>query len=303
MRNRIICFLMAMLLGGLAGDRFTTADDSVGLAIREYVKAFNAKDADALRNMWAENATYMDHEFAERTDGRDDIMTAIEDVFARPESVMLSGTVDHVRMVTDSVAQVEGKVMVTVGEEDPKGTQFTAILVKSDDRWVIDSMDEFEIPQPSSSDALSQLDWMIGTWRDDSGEVLVRSTVRASDNGAFLIRSFEADDDQGGKTNSTQVIAWDPRQQTIRSWTFNADGSFGDGQWSKSGDQWLIKSTQTLSDGRSASGTYVITMRSEDEFAINLVGHEIEGVPQPSLLSEVIVRREVATTDSVSASE
>ncbi|MFG0288002.1 MAG: YybH family protein [Rhodopirellula sp. JB044] len=303
MSLRSFCLFVAMLCGAVAGTRTVHADDSVGQAIREYVGAFNAKDVDSLRGLWAENATHMDHELSVRTNGRDAIMRDIEEVFARPETLFLSGSVDHMRMITDSVAQVEGEVMVTVGDSEPSESRFTAILKQIDGRWVIDSMDEFPVPQITGNDALSQLDWLIGTWRDDSGEVVVRSTVKATESGNYLIRTFEAEDAEGITAQSTQVIAWDPRMQQIRSWTFNADGSFGNGEWSKSGDQWLVQSTQTLADGRAASGTYVLTLHGEDEFAINLVGHEIEGAPQPSTLSEVVVRRESTTDVSTSASE
>ncbi len=281
---------------------FASADEaSVRKAIEGYVQAFNAKDAKSLSAMWSEDATHVDHELAQRTTGRDEIMADIEAVFARPESVMLSGTVDDVRMVTDNVAHVGGQVMVTVGGEEPTSTQYSAVLVKNGDQWSIDTMEEFALPQPlSASSALSQLDWLIGTWNDTSGSIAVRSTVRLADGGSFLIRSFEAQSDSESMSKSTQIIGWDPRSQQIHSWTFNGDGSFGEGQWSKSADQWMIKSTQTLADGRTASGTYILSPSNQDEFSIQLVAHEIEGELQPSTPA-VVVQRANAATDTASA--
>ncbi len=291
---------MAFTCAAGVSSREAAADEaSVRQAIETYVKAFNAQDTETLSAMWSPNATHVDHALAERTEGRDEIISDIKAVFAEPEPVMLSGTVGPVRMVTDTVAHVSGQVMVTVGDRTPVVSQYSAVFVKDGQQWMIDMMEEYAVPQPvSAAAAISQLDWLIGTWSDSSGSGVVRSTVRLADGGSFLIRSFEvvteAAEGEGERTSkSTQIIGWDPRAQTIRSWTFNADGSFGEGQWSKSGQQWLIKATQTLHDGQTAAGSYVLEPKSKDAFSIQLIGHEIGGRLQPSTAA-VTVRREAA---------
>ena len=80
------------------------------------------------------------------------------------------------------------------------------------------------------------------------------------------------------------------RFETIRSWSFNSDGSFGDGVWSEVGDAWHVKTTQTLADGSAASGTFVMTPDG-DSMTVQLIGHEIEGAPQPSSDEITVVRK------------
>jgi hypothetical protein len=111
----------------------------------------------------------------------------------------------------------------------------------------------------------------------------------------------------GEVREGTQVVGFDPRSVEIRSWTFQSDGGFGDATWSRSGDDWLVKSSQTLPDGRAASGTFVYSRVSDDEMTVRLIGHEIEGEPQPSgeaitikrVVEEVEEVKDVAAADAV----
>ena len=59
----------------------------------------------------------------------------------------------------------------------------------------------------------------------------------------------------------SQRIGWDPSAKRLRSWVFDSEGGFGEGVWSKSGNQWIAKMTGVTSDGKTASSTNVITAR------------------------------------------
>jgi len=162
-----------------------------------------------------------------------------------------------------------------------------------DKKWLIDSIEESPITQPQApGNALQQLNWLIGRWVDKDGAVQVETNFKWSSSGAFLLRSYIVHSKGELVREGTQVIGWDPRASEIRSWSFNSDGSFGDGVWSKSGADLLIKSTQTLADGRSASGTYVLTPVDENTMTMQLIGHSIEGTPQPARAAVKVVREE-----------
>lgn len=108
--------------------------------------------------------------------------------------------------------------------------------------------------------------------------------------GAFLVRSFKTQLADGVGYQGTQVIGWDPRASQIRSWSFDSDGAFGDGVWSRNGDTWTIQSTQTLADGGAASGAYLLTKVDDDTLTLRLVGHEVDGQPLPSRPAIKVVR-------------
>jgi uncharacterized protein (TIGR02246 family) len=301
MRLRIPRFCLAMLIAACSLEPLFADENQVREAIKKYVDAFNAEDVASIAKMWADNATHVDHSTGERTDGKAKIVEDITAVFSRPGKMLLSGNVESVRLIGKEGAVLSGEAVLADGQSNPSVTKFTAILVKQNDSWVIDSMEEIPLPQVlSASTALKELEWLVGSWQDDSSESPVRSTVRWSAGGSFLIRTFEAADAEGTSMQSTQVIGWDPRAQNIRSWTFDNDGSFGDGVWSKHGDNWHIVSSQTLTDGRQASGTYVLKPAG-DAFTVQLIGHEVEGEPQPASEIVNVKRAELANASAVPA--
>jgi len=251
--------------------------------ITEYARAFNAKDVDAISGFWTENGVHIDRETGDRTEGRDAIKADLVASIEQNPGAQLVGRVERVRFVKPDVANVEGEVTLSIPGADPTRTLFSAILVSNDGKWMIDSIEESPVPVPATSvEALKDLEWLIGRWVDDSGDARVDTTFRWAASNAFLLRSFAVTTADGDVREGTQVIGWDPRSNEIRSWSFQSDGSFGDATWSKSGDDWLGKSSQTLADGRAASGTFVYSPVSKDEISIRLIGHEIEGEPQPT---------------------
>lgn len=293
--NRRLVFAALMVVGFAFAESSKADDAEVRDAITAYVVAFNAKDADSVASMWTENASHTDRSLFETTEGRDAIMADINEVFAADTPVKLSGSVENVRLITPAVASVQGAVAVTVGDQVATTDRFSAILVKQDGRWMIDSLEESPVVAPeSSSAALSQLDWLVGSWKDDGGPTPVQSVVRPAIGGAFLVRSFESTMPDGAAIVSTQIIGWDAARSQIRSWTFDGDGSHGEGTWVNTGNEWLVKSTQTLSDGRMASGTYVIKPQSADAMTVQLIGRQIDGQMMPSSDVVTVVRDEEA---------
>ncbi len=301
MRPFILTCLLTLFLPFCSEGRASADEGSVREAINAYVIAFNSKDLATIETLWGENAVHIDQQSGERTTGRGDILKDIQSVFKNTSTLSLAGSVENVRIIKDDVATVDGTVMLSTGGT-PTVNQFSAILLKRDGQWTIDTLEERAInPPATAANALRELDWLVGEWQDTTSETPVRVLVKSAIGGSFLVRSFEANLDDGAPLQSTQIIGWDPRAQLFRSWTFNADGSFGDGLWTRNNDQWMIKSTQTLADGRAASGTYVMTLQNADAFTVQLVGREIEGEPQPA--SEVVtVERVVEEANSTTTS-
>ena len=271
--------------------------------ISDYVAAFNDKDVDGVLGYWTENSLHVDLETGERTEGRDAIGQDIREAFQLRPDTQLLGRIERVRFIKPDVASVDGQVSMRVPGEDPDLTDFSAILVGQDGKWRIDSIEESPTPVPATShDALRELDWLVGQWADQSESGRIDNVFRWSENGAFLIRSFSAELTDGDSHQGTQVIGWDPRSLEIRSWSFNSDGSFGDATWSRSGEDWLIKSSQTLSDGQAASGTYILSRNGDDAMTLKLIGHEVEGEPQPTDRSVTVMRVSGELSDVISDS-
>jgi uncharacterized protein (TIGR02246 family) len=256
-----------------------------------YADAFNSHDAAAVGKLWAENGVHVDRESGERTEGRAAIQTDLEEVFKTIPDIRIAIEPVALRMIQPNVARSEGTATTIIPGEEPVTVAFTAILVKNGDAWLIDSAEETPIPQPETSrDALKALEFLVGEWEDQSDAGRSTSSFHWAAEGSFLVRSFRTDLSDEIQSEGTQVIGWDPRSRSIRSWTFNSDGSFGEATWSRNGSDWLIKSSQTLADGGAASGTYVVTPVDENTMTIKLIGHEVNGEPIPAVEPVTVVR-------------
>ena len=103
---------------------------------------------------------------------------------------------------------------------------------------------------------------------------------------AFLVRSYKVERDNQEPWEGSQVIGWDPRNKEIRSWTFDSDGSFDEGTWSRHGDTWHVALSRTLENGGIASATQVLKKTGADSYTVQMVAREVNGDPVPS--SEVL---------------
>jgi uncharacterized protein (TIGR02246 family) len=290
----------ALAASFLAAPLVMADEAAVRKTLGEYVDVFNQKATEKVGAYWTENGTHTDRETGERTEGRIAIQADMTKVFSERSDCRLSATIDRIKFITPDVASVEGETTVVLSDAEPIVSAYTAIVVHQGDKWLLDTVEEMPVPQPASStDALKELEWLIGEWIDDSGDVKVSTTFRWTANGAFLLRSFDVETKDGVAMTGTQVISWDPRELQIRSWSFNSDGSFGESAWSRNGDSWLSRSSQTLTTGDIASGTYVLERIDDNSFTMQLVGHEVNGEPQPAGAPVKLVRAsETPASDS-----
>jgi uncharacterized protein (TIGR02246 family) len=285
-RRLFSLLVLASSIAGIARSGCASPDDSDVSAVRQlfqsYVLAFNSADFDALSDMWSENALHIDHATGERTTGREQIINDMKEAVTANPSLRLSGVISHLTLLDDGLMSVQGEIALTRTDEAPAIYRFTSIAKRSESQWRLKLVEEFPVLEGSGpSVSLKGLAWLVGTWETD-GDAKVTSTIRPAIGGAFLVRSYESTDEEGNQEQSVEIIGVDPRSQTIIMWSFHGDGSFGSGVVSQEGDLWRIKSAQTLADGRSASGTFVVMKIDDHTLSVQLVAHEIDGEPQPT---------------------
>lgn len=287
--------LLLLLAGAIATAQEKPAQDAAAEELKavltSYMDAFNKQDIKTLTTLWAEDGEHVDRETGEHVQGRDLIVKDLEEVFKTRPRTRLTGEASSVRLISPDVALVEGTATLTTPEEEPSPSGFSILLVKKEGKWVLSRIEETALPVPATPyDALKELEWLVGEWKDEAEDVQVTFSVRWAGSQSFLIRSYSVQHKDEVLHNGTQVIGWDPRGQQFRSWTFNSDGSFSTESWSKNEGDWLIKSAQTLADGEAASGTYVLSPVDENSFTLRLIGHEVEGELMPATEPVTIVR-------------
>jgi hypothetical protein len=143
----------------------------------------------------------------------------------------------------------------------------------------------------ASENSLKELAWMVGDWIDDDENATIESSVKWSKNDAFLIRSFRVSNLMAEPLSGMQVIAWDPAEKRIRSWTYDSRGGFGEESWSRSRDRWSIRTRFTLPDGRRASAVQVMTRVDDDAFRWKVTSRVIDGSLQPDIDEVTVIRK------------
>jgi hypothetical protein len=137
---------------------------------------------------------------------------------------------------------------------------------------------------------LDALDWLVGDWVAVGEESTTEFSCHFTKNKAFLLRSFRTFKKDGMGLSGMQVIAWDPAQESIRSWTYDSDGGFGEDTWSQSGDRYTIRAKYTLPDGGTGSAMHLLTYVNDDACTWQSVNREIDGEFQPDSAQIVVVR-------------
>lgn len=147
---------------------------------------------------------------------------------------------------------------------------------------------------------LKTLDWLVGDWKGESDDRLIEFSCHFTKNDAFLLRSFRIlEKEKDTSLSGMQVIAWDPARESMRSWTFDSRGGFGEDTWTQKGNTYSIRAKYTLSDGGSASAVNVLRFIDEDTFGWRSVNREIDGELHPDVDEITVVRmeeKEVAAT-------
>jgi uncharacterized protein (TIGR02246 family) len=261
--------------------------------IEAYVEAYNRHDAAAVAALWSEAGVYVHRDTGERIQGRTAIAAMFRELFQAGDAAHLSVTIDSIRLINSDVAIEDGNAELVSPDGEQTASTYTAVHVKRDGGWYLDSVRETDTPSPPPAEPshLDQLSWMVGEWLDHDENATVRTKCEWAKNRHFLVSSFTVGIGDDVDLEGTQIIGWDPVAGQIRSWMFDSEGGFGEGAWRRAGNQWTVDSSATLSDGSQASAVNVYTLVDENTFAWKSVDRQLDGEPQPDI-DEVQVSRQ-----------
>ncbi len=172
---------------------------------------------------------------------------------------------------------------------DPKTGEIQSVEEENEEdgdeeEAVADSAEATETP-------LGQLEWLVGTWIDEGDDATIKTACRWTRHRHFLARTFCIESEGEKVLEGTQVIAWDPIYQQIRSWMFDSEGGVGLGTWTQDGDHWIVRTSHTLATGERASAINVLAPVDEDTIRWKSINREIEGEIQPNIPEVTVVRQ------------
>ncbi len=255
--------------------------------VEAYVTAFNKGDAKALAALYAEDTQHTSNEGAAMV-GRAAVLENMTKYFAKNKGATLVIEVESARFLTPDVLLEKG--FATVNDES---TRYVCSYVKKDDTWVISELDETTLPPlNAASVALDDLGWLVGSWKDNSTDVMVTSAVDWTNNGHFLRRSYTIAREDGEPTTATEVIGYDPVAGAVRSWMFDSDGGFGEGTWRQEGNKWINSYTGTALDGSTTTAQHITTYIDDKKYTWESVNRQVDGEVLPNLDKIEVIRSE-----------
>ena len=95
---------------------------------------------------WQPEGVFLNEETGERTVGRDAIAQHFQALFNERSDLTLGGQLDSIRFVRPEVARVTGYAITVGSDNEPLESSFKAILVRVEDQWLFDSIDERPLP-------------------------------------------------------------------------------------------------------------------------------------------------------------
>jgi uncharacterized protein (TIGR02246 family) len=272
------------------------SDQSVDeAAIREmvasYVQAFNRHDAQLLADHWSPDAVYLNRTTGEEVVGRTAIVEQFRALFEEQPELKLEVNVESIQFISPTVAVEHGRTRLLAPDAEPEEINYTAVNVKRDGKWLLDRVtDKAKEVVPSHYEQLKVLEWMVGQWTGDAVNAEIELDCNWTKNQNFLTRAFKITFDEGSVFSGMQIIGWDPAANTIRSWTFDSDGTFAEATWKQKGDRWFLRNRGTLADGRTATMINVMQHVDDDSFTWQTIERTAGGELLPNIDKIQIVR-------------
>jgi uncharacterized protein (TIGR02246 family) len=292
----LILLGLCWLCAGAAQADQVEDEAAIRKSVESYTAAFNNRDAKAIAAHWLPEAVYIDPDSGKNVVGPAAIEKHFAAIFKDNKNVKLTVKVDSIRFVSPNVA-VEQGLATTVGlDKEPTKSNYTAIHVKREGKWLLDRVTEEEaLPIVSHYEKLKELEWMIGSWVDDDDDdaTTIEMTCKWAKNQNFLVRTFSISVRDRITTSGVQIIGWDPSAKQIRSWVFDSDGGHGEGLWTKKGKSWHIKTKDTLTNGQKASAVNIITPLEKNRFTWESVDRQVAGQLLPNIGAVPVVRKPV----------
>lgn len=251
---------------------------------RAFEAAYAKADVKAVADFFTEDAEYTAEDGRTFT-GRAAIEESLRAGFLANKGAKLTISADSVRPLSPEILLEKGSTSVTSKAGEESGALYTAIYVKKDGKWKISQLVETPLPVLTPHERLSELEWLVGEWEETNkaDDLSIRSQFVWARGGNFLTRNVTVKRAGNTTLEGWQIIGWDPLEERIRSWTFDGEGGFADGWWTREGERWLLRESGVAPDGSRTSSENTFTKLGADRFAWESNNRMLDGEPQPNI--------------------
>jgi uncharacterized protein (TIGR02246 family) len=288
----VLSCLAAGPVPGQASAQPSADETAIRTTVAAYVQAYGKHDSQALADLWSPEAVYSNRLTGEEVVGRAAIAEQFAALFKEQPELKLDVNPESIQLLSPNTAVEYGTAKLLTPQREPEELKYTAVYVKRDGRWLLDRVtDGTEETAPSHYEQLKSLEWMIGTWVDQDETAQIETVCNWTKNRNFLTRSFSISIENRIELSGMQIIGWDASTKSIRSWTFDSDGGFNEGDWTYKQDRWFVRNNGILADGRKASALNVMKPVDADSFTWQTVERTAGGELLPNIDEVLIVRK------------
>lgn len=255
-------------------------------AIDAFVNSFATRDATALAALWTSEGEFQNAQGV-TVHGREGLEKAFTLAFSKTPEIEAEVRPESLKFFSNDSAVEEGTVTVRRGAaEAATHAHYSVLVVREDGQWKLANLRE----TPSDDASLNDLEWLIGEWKSGAGEgAEIRTTYSWTPSKKFIRADF-AIKEKDREFTGTQIIGRDPATDTIRSWTFEADGGVGEADWSHDGDHWELAADGTLDDGSTLTETNILRRINKDNFTWQSVDRQLDDAELPELAPVKVTR-------------
>jgi uncharacterized protein (TIGR02246 family) len=251
---------------------------------RAYEAAYLKGDIKTLADSFSDDADYTT-DAGDTYSGREAIEGAIRAGLAANRGSKLVIDVTSVRLLGADTLVEKGSTTVTAKNGESNSSLYTAVRVKKDGKWKISQLIESPLPSLTPRDHLDELAWLIGDWEetDKTDDLSVSSQYTWARGGNFITRNVTVKRAGNVALEGWQIIGWDPIEENIRTWTFDTEGGFAEGRFTREGERWLLREVGVTPDGSRSGADNTITRVSNDRLTFESNNRTLDGTPQPSI--------------------
>jgi uncharacterized protein (TIGR02246 family) len=260
----------------------SAAETEVRKASADYVAAMTAGDLDAILAFWAEDADYISED-GTVTRGKPAIAELFKSSLPWPKGTKYAGKVNSVRPLRGEIVLEDGTLTATEPDGTTGSNRYALVWTKTDGKWLMSSVRDLPSGMPDLPSApfpqLQGLQWLVGEWEEAGAGPEITMKCRWAENKAFLLMDFTVKRAEKEPLTVSQRIGWDPLNGVVRSWVFDSEGGFGEGDWERAGRTWTVGATGVLPDGGTGAATHRYEFQDENSFVWRATNREVDSQP------------------------
>lgn len=281
----ILLALSCALISGPPANALSLQEEFNAQA-KEYEKLFNGGKAADLANLWAEDGG-LEPSDGSIVRGRKAIQAYFQSYFDRnKDERKLKVEISSLKEPASGTVIEEGTT--SNGSSGDGKARYTVVHLKGSEGWKMSWVSEREVS--SSLRGIKDIEWLCGKWQSESGKgAPITMQARPIENGHFIeCTTLGAD----GKTDSRQVIGYNPMLGSLVSFHFDSLGGMGRGELRKINDTWSQVCTGVLPAGTQCYSINTLTPRTKNSITWRSTNRTIGGISLPD--TEIVVLNRVA---------